>query len=228
MPTDPKIFALAILGGFIPSLFWLWFWLKEDKEKPEPKMLIATIFFFGMLSVIVVIPIEKLIEATIKEEMTRTIVWATAEELIKYFAVLILFFKTKKIEKPVDWPVILITSALGFAALENTFFLIEPLSSNQTIVGLLTGHMRFLGSTLLHAVASGVLGIALGLSFYMGRFAKKIYLLMGILLSIALHSTFNFFIIEYGGDNFLKVFGLLWVVTIIVILLFEKLRRMSS
>ena len=27
----------ALIGGFVPALVWLWFWLKEDKQKPEPK-----------------------------------------------------------------------------------------------------------------------------------------------------------------------------------------------
>ena len=35
MTSDPKIWALALLEGIVPALFWLWFWLKENKEKPE-------------------------------------------------------------------------------------------------------------------------------------------------------------------------------------------------
>jgi len=45
LTTDPKIIALAVLVGIIPSLFWLWFWLKEDKEDPEPSGLIAFLFY---------------------------------------------------------------------------------------------------------------------------------------------------------------------------------------
>jgi len=116
---------------------------------------------------------------------------------------------------------------LGFAALENTLFLIKPLLLDQAIVGLLTGQLRFLGSTLLHAVSSGIIGITLGLSFYMEWFKRKWYLLTGFILAIALHSAFNFFIMKNDGSDFLRVFAFLWVVTIIIMLLFEKLRRMS-
>jgi RsiW-degrading membrane proteinase PrsW (M82 family) len=98
---------------------------------------------------------------------------------------------------------------------------------DQATVGLLTGQLRFLGSTLLHAVSSGIIGIALGLSFHMEWYRKKWYLLAGLILAIALHSAFNFFIMENSGSDFLKVFAFLWVVTIIIMLLFEKLRRMS-
>lgn len=227
MTTDPKILGLALLGGIAPALIWLWFWLKEDNQKPEPKGLLATIFIIGMIAVIFVMPIQKFIQSVVTSYEWQTIAWASAEELIKYLAVVILLYKTNRIDEPIDWPIFLITSALGFAALENALFLIKPLSLNQTTVGLLTGQLRFLGSTLLHAVSSGLIGVALGLSFYMGKYIKKIYLLAGLLLAIALHSTFNFFIIEDNGNNLLRVLGFLWVVTIIIILLFEKLRRMS-
>ena len=106
-------------------------------------------------------------------------------------------------------------------------FLLKPLALNETTVGLLTGQLRFLGSTLLHAVATGIVGTALGLSFYMNKFVKTIYLLMGLVLAIALHSIFNFFIMKGNGNNFLGILSFLWVVTIIVMLLFEKLRRMN-
>ena len=227
MTTDPKILGLALLGGVVPALFWLWFWLKEDNHKPEPKGLLAIIFLIGMVSVVFVIPAQKFIQSNVASHEWQIIGWASIEELVKYLGVIILLYKTNRIDEPIDWPIYLITAALGFAALENTLFLIKPLSLDQATVGLLTGQLRFLGSTLLHAVSSGIIGVSLGLSFFMGKFIKKIYLLAGIILAIALHSAFNFFIIEDSGNNFLRVLGFLWVVTIIIILLFEKLRRMS-
>ncbi|MEK7088946.1 MAG: PrsW family glutamic-type intramembrane protease [Patescibacteria group bacterium] len=225
--TDPKILGLALMGGVAPALLWLWFWLKEDNQKPEPKGLIATIFFIGMICVIVVIPFQKFVQNNITPYEWKIISWASIEELVKYLGVAILLYKTKIIDEPIDWPIFLITVALGFAALENTLFLIKPLSLGETTVGLLTGQLRFLGSTLLHAVSSGIVGIALGLSFFMEKYKKRVYLFTGLILAIALHSTFNFFIIENNGNSFLRVLGFLWVVTIIIILLFEKLRRMS-
>jgi len=225
--SDPKTLGLALLGGVAPALLWLWFWLREDNHKPEPKGLIATIFFIGMISVILVIPIQKFIQTNIETYKWQVVLWASIEEIVKYLGVVILLYKTNHTEQPIDWPIVLITAALGFAALENAMFLIKPISLNQTTVGLLTGQLRFLGSTLLHAVSSGIVGIGLGLSFYMGKSAKRMYLLAGLGLAITLHSAFNFFIMESTGNNYLRVMGFLWVVTIIIMLLFEKLRRMS-
>lgn len=229
LASDPKILGLAFLAGIIPSLIWLWFWLKEDEEHPEPKLLLTTVFVMGMVAVIVVLPIQKFIQSQISSYEGQLFLWATAEELLKYLAVLVILYKTHNADDPIDWPIYMITAALGFATLENTLFLIEPFSTlGGTTVGLLTGQLRFLGSTLLHTVASGAIGIAIGVSFYMGRFAKKIALLGGFMAAVGLHTAFNFFIIRNDGDDFMKVFAFLWVVTIIIMLLFEKIRRMSK
>lgn len=231
MPTnDPKILGLAFVSGIIPSLLWLWFWLKEDKKNPEPKGVLAIVFIMGMIAVIFVRPIQQFIQGNIDSPDMRLVLYASAEEIIKYLAVGIILFRTKYADEPIDWPIYLITAALGFAALENALFLIKPLSIGATTVSLLTGQLRFLGSTLLHSVSSGILGIALGVSFYVGGFKRKWYILMGLVLAITLHSLFNFFIMKTDESNLLeilKVFGFLWVVTIIVMLLFEKVKRIN-
>lgn len=228
LTSDPKILGIAFLSGTIPSILWLWFWLKETKKKSEPIGILIFCFILGIISVVFVLPIEKFIQKSIQSSELQIIGWATIEEMIKYLVVLILINKTRYLNKPIDWAIFMITAALGFAALENALFLIEPISLGQTVVGLLTGQLRFLGSTLLHTVASGIVGISLGFSFYMDPLAKKLYLFMGLFAAILLHSAFNFFIMSNNGSEFLKVLAFLWVATIINLLLFEKLRRMSG
>jgi RsiW-degrading membrane proteinase PrsW (M82 family) len=224
---DPKILGLAFLGGVIPSLLWLWFWLKEE-EKPEPKGLLTVVFIMGMIAVVIVLPVQKFIQVHVASPELDLVLWAGAEEIMKYLAVLVILFRTDYINEPIDWPIYLITAALGFAALENTLFLVKPFSISGGTVALLTGQLRFLGSTLLHTITSGTIGIAIGISFFMKKYARKWFLFIGFLVAIALHSAFNFFIIRNGGNDFLKVFGFLWVATIIIMLLFEKVRRMSE
>lgn len=230
LTSNPKILFLAFLGGIIPSLLWLWFWLKEE-ENPEPKGLLTIIFVLGMVAVVVVLPIQGFIQNHINSPEGQLILWASAEEILKYLAVLVVLYKTNNANKPIDWPIYLITAALGFAALENALFLVKPFSISEAM-GLLTaaslGQLRFLGSTLLHTVSSGIIGIVIGLSFYTKGLKKGVYVLISLLIAIALHSAFNFFIIRNDGNDFLKVFAFLWVVTIIIMLLFEKVRRMSE
>ena len=233
MTSDPKVLIIAFLGGIIPSLLWLWFWLKEDKKKPEPKGVLTLVFIMGMIVVIFVRPIQEFIQTIVTSNNWQLILWASTEEIIKYLAVVIILYRTNYIDEAIDWPIYLITVALGFAALENALFLIKPLSIGESTVVLFTGQLRFLGATLLHTVSSGILGIALGISLHLKWFKRKIYVFMGLALAIALHSVFNFFIMNIkvsDGSNLsevLKVFAFLWVVTIIVLLLFEKVRRMN-
>ena len=228
LTTDPKILVLAFLGGLIPSLLWLWFWLREDDKHPEPKSILTVVFIMGMLAVIVVLPIQKFIQTNVSSSNLEIILWASVEEILKYLAVLTVLYKTNLAEEPIDWPIYLVTAALGFAALENTLFLLKLFPISGATVALLTGQLRFLGSTLLHTISSGMIGIAIGLSFFMKEWKKEWFLLVGFTIAITLHSTFNFFIISGSGSNFLRILAFLWVVTIIVMLLFEKVRRMSE
>lgn len=228
MTSDPKTIALSLLFGIIPSLLWLWFWLREDKKNPEPKGILTGVFFLGMMAVVFVLPIQQFIKENIISYHSQVVLWATAEEIIKYIAVIIIIRKTNLIDEPVDWPIYLMTSALGFASLENVMFLIKPLSYEPIMIGLLTGQLRFLGSTLLHTISSGILGILLGLSFFSTKFRKKINLLIGLILAVSLHSLFNFFIIEGANVDIARTLGFLWLTAVIVMLLFEKLKRMGE
>src|ERR1035437_3852817 len=212
LTADPKILIMAFLGGIIPSLLWLWFWLKEE-EKPEPKLLLTIIFIMGMVTVVIALPIGKFILAHLNSQAVQVVLWSSVEEILKYLAVFVVIYKTNNDSEPIDWPIYLITAALGFAALENMLFLVKPFEINQAIVALLTGQLRFLGSTLLHTVSSGIIGIAMGISFFMDKFKRKWFLLIGFIIAIVLHSAFNFFIIRNKGNDFLKVFAFLWVVT---------------
>jgi len=229
MTNDPKILGLAFLGGIIPSLLWLWFWLKEDKKNPEPVGLLSIVFIMGMASIAFVLPLQRFVQTHFSSHELQLILWASIEEIMKFLAVLLVLFHTTYDDEPIDWPIYMITAALGFAAVENALFLIKPLSLGQNTVGLLTGQLRFIGSTLLHTVSSGILGLAIGISMHLSVFKRKLYLIFGLLLAIALHSVFNFFIIKANQDNFLeilRVFGFLWVSAIVIMLVFEKVRRM--
>ncbi|MFA7315756.1 MAG: PrsW family intramembrane metalloprotease [Candidatus Paceibacterota bacterium] len=226
---NPETLLYAILGGAVPAILWLWFWLKgeDEEDDPEPRGLIALCFVLGGLSVLLAIWFEKFSLQFVSNQTTQIIVWASIEEILKLIGVVLIVFGSGHLNRPIDYPMYFIAVALGFAAFENVLYLIKPLETSGTIVGILTGNLRFLGSTLLHAIASGMIGTALGLSFFIPKY-RTIYLIFGLLCAIVLHSVFNFFIMKGSGENFLSVFGFLWVVAIINILVFEKLKRMGQ
>lgn len=225
---DPKTLIYAILGGALPAIFWLWFWLREeDQERSVPRGAIILSFILGGVIVILAIGLEKHSLNYVHGHSAQVITWASIEEILKLLAVSAVFLGSSFIRKPIDYPIYFIACALGFAAIENILYLLHPIYVDGAVVGLLTGNLRFLGSTLLHAIASAMIGSALGLSFFIKQH-RTIYLIGGIACAIMLHSIFNFFIMKGDGENFLSVFGFLWVVSIINILIFEKLRRMGK
>ena len=226
---NPTVFIIALLAGTVPSILWLVFWLREDDTgRREPLGLVALTFLAGMLSVVFVLPIEKFIAGTSKDQTVLITLWAASEEIFKYIAFSMIMTKSRYLDKPVEYPIYMMATALGFAAFENALYLIHPVAVNDATVSFLTGNLRFLGSTLLHSVSSGVIGISIGLAFFQTQATRTFNLFFGIAAAIALHSVFNFFIMKNNGENFLQVFGFLWVVTIIIMLLFEKLRRMGA
>lgn len=224
---DPKTILLSILFGVTPALVWLWFWFKEDNITSKSKGLVLFTFILGAIGVVVVLPLEKFAKSIISDKNQLTVVWAALEEIVKYLAVAAVALKSRFIEEPIDYVMYFITAALGFAALENVLFLNQPGNLDQAMVNLLTGNLRFLGATLLHTVSSGIVGVLMALNSNKNAFFNKIYLLIGLAGAVTLHSIFNFFIIKDGGQDFLRIFGFLWVVTIIFILILEKIRRIG-
>jgi len=225
---DPMTFILALLGGTIPSVIWLWYWIKEDDIRKPPLGLVALTFITGMLSVVLVIPLQKLMQAHIVDNASLIIAWAVCEEILKFAAFGVIAWASKYVEEPVDYPVYCMTAALGFAALENTMYLVRPVGMQDTTVTLLTTNLRFLGSTLLHSITTGFIGLMMGLAFFQNKTIRFFSAVVGLILAVGLHSVFNFFIMKNNGENFLQVFAVLWVVSIISILVFEKVRRMSE
>lgn len=224
-------FFWAFLGGLLPALLWLWFWLKEDARRPEPKLLIFAAFIAGALIIPIALFLEQITQTFVPGGTPLIIVWATIEELLKYMGAFIVAFGivcidgSKCLDEPVDPAIYLITVALGFAAIENMLFLIGPLAGGDPLSGIIMGDLRFIGATVLHVVASATIGIAMGLSFYKNALVKRIYLLFGIFTAILLHTLFNLSIIKGEGENILIVFGSLWIAAIILLLLFEKVKK---
>ncbi len=220
--------------GLLPALIWLWFWLKEDRAHPEPKRLIIKTFIFGMLVVFVALLLEFVLHffgkqsnlINVNSGIVFIISLAFIEEIVKYFAARPAL-KSKNFDEPIDAVMYLIIVSLGFAAMENIFFLISSFKDGGLTIGFLTSDMRFLGANLLHSVTSAVVGISIALSYYRSKTIKITYLGIGVILATLLHALFNLYIIKSADQNNLNVFIGLWVFTIIIILAFEKVKRIK-
>lgn len=227
MEIVPTQFAIAFVFALIPALFWLWFWLREDNQHPEPLLLIAITFIAGMAVVPLALPLQKF---AIDQYSGDALIWAWViiEEVLKYAVAVAIILWNKAVDEPIDMIIYMITIALGFAALENTLFLINPIAVGDFMNSAVTGAFRFVGATLLHVLASATVGVALAFAFYRGAIAQLVYGMGGLFLAILLHAFFNLTIMKASGETILAVFLFVWIGIIMLFLVFEKIKRVES
>lgn len=128
-------------------------------------------------------------------------------------------------DEPIDYAIYFITGALGFAALENVLYLSDPIQQIFLPDTLTLSSLRFLGSTLLHAVTGGIVGFGVGLAWRRSRVTKGLAFFAGLFLVIVLHSIFNHFIIQGSSHVVFVVMACLWVVAISLMYAFERIKR---
>ena len=221
--VEPILAAAA--GGVLPALAWLWFWRREDSAHPEPRRMIALAFLAGMIAVAVVIPLEKMVQSVIVSTTLLFTVWSIMEEVLKYIVAQLTVLRSREDDEPIDPVIYMVTVALGFAAAENALFLLSPIAGDTLVQAVVTGNLRFVGATLLHLLSSAVIGVFLGLSFYKSRWTKVWYVLIGLILASALHSIFNFLILNTPEEHVLRTFALVWIGVIALLAVLEYIKR---
>jgi protease PrsW len=227
------VLGYAFLGGLLPTLIWLYFLLKEDARCPEPRWIIFTAFVAGMLAVPVVLfpqhyaltTLPACVQSDVTTCIPLMIAWATIEEVAKYgLAAVAILWQRAAIRRSLDLVTCMITVALGFAALENILFIFNAITSHGYAHGFVTGNLRFIGSTLLHVIASAAIGFALAFSFGKNPFVRAAAASFGLILAIALHALFNFFIISGDGSDTVLAFFTVWTGAIVFFAAFEVLK----
>ena len=217
----------AVLGGAVPTFLWLAFWVNHDDYKMSHELLLLT-FMGGALGVMLLLPARPYVVALNLSNDQITILYAAMEELTKFILVALIAFSRNTVTEPTDYFVYLITGALGFSALENTFYLLNPLLQNATLGSLITtGNLRFFGATILHSMSVAIVGIMLGLAYSSGLFWKIIHTIVGLALAIALHTAFNYFIMQGTRQGTTIAIAGIWSVVVVVILLFDRLKAMN-
>lgn len=219
--------ALALSGSLLPIGVWLWFWLREDSKHPEPRNLIALAFLVGALTVVAVIPIQKFSASYFALSGTLMFsVWAFIEEAMKYLAAQFSVLWRRENDEPIDSVIYMVTVALGFAAVENALFLLNPQISSHIMTTLLTGDLRSIGATLLHVLASAAIGVMLALAHYKSRSTRIIFAFCGVILATLLHAGFNFLILSTEDTYLFQAFSFVWIGIIVLLAVLEYVKRL--
>lgn len=217
--------ATLVALGFAPSLLWLTFYLRNDCH-PEPKYLLIKAFLMG----IIISPLAVLLQLGFSE--LRTVfnfeflyqgtpvffLWSSlVEEFLKFLAVYLVVVRNPEFDEPVDGMIYMITAALGFAAIENVLVMFN-LIPNGAEMALNTLALRFVGATLLHALASGFTGYSLAMSWFFQEHKKKL-IFFGLTLATLFHGTFNMLIV-FAQESANPVIGLVYTTFLLITLSF--------
>lgn len=205
-------FSLIFIAGFFPALIWLWLVLSEDRVHPEPRRRLIISFLIGMLCVLLVLPFQHLIFISIVIPSLIILLWAFAEEILKFVSSYIFALRTRDVDEPLDEIIYLAAVGLGFAAAENILFIAEPILSGNIDGGLLIAHARFLGSTLVHLLAAVIIGIFLAETF----FEKRLWIrfcagCIGVGVATIFHSLYNLSVLSAGAGELVLSFLGLWL-----------------
>lgn len=179
-------------------------------------------FIVGGANVFLATFLQQSLKGAITDPHNQVIAWAAVEELLKFVVFYLIAYKNPYNDEAIDPAIYMIAVALGFAAMENILYVLQPNISFNTTAILLTGGLRFFGSTLLHTIASCFVGICISL------FPKNIRvfaIIFGLGGAVFLHATFNFFILKNDTASMLQIYGYLWIAAIISHIILEKLRR---
>lgn len=220
--------AVQIILGLLPSFAWLLFYAQEELH-PEPKRLLALTFVTGAAFAFIALGVQYGLRhgLTALHITSNSFVWlflfAATEEIVKFAAAYAALHKNPNFSEPVDAMIYLVVAALGFAAVENVGILLGGNPSSMAfshVFHLVT--FRFIGATLLHTLASGLVGYYWALCIR--RFNARRWLAFGLLLASVLHAAFNYGVLHYDKLGFSV--ALLMIVGFFVLADFEKLKPM--
>ncbi len=238
---------IAFLGGLIPSLIWLWFWHRQDRDCPEPTGLIIISFVAGMVVIFFVFPLQKLIFDTaplimhglnqLAETYSFTVpsvaavhitLWAAVEEIAKYLVVTLIALRSRFYNEPMDALVYILTVAIGFSAMENALYILKDLSQHGIFEVIRNGELRFIGATIAHMVCSAIVGVALAFTFPFGKIIRAFAVVLGLIGATLLHAYFNLSIMNASETiDILIAFAPLWVAVMAIIVIIAIIKKIT-
>lgn len=190
------LFVVSILPVVLIGLFVY----KKDREK-EPTSLILSLFLAGVFSVIFVLIISEIfisispVLSGLKENMSlfeiaiHTFIGiAIVEEFFKWIFVYKIGWNNKEFDHIYDMIVYAVFVSLGFAAIENLFYVYQ--------YGVYVGIMRAFLAVPGHAIFGVVMGYCMGMAkinfINNNNQNGKKYFLLSFILPVLIHGTYNF------------------------------------
>ncbi len=178
------ILALLV-ATLIPGIYLL-FMTTRDLYQTGSRRIIIICFVWGMLAYFMATKVNPLMVnyGGLSWEQVVRFGAPVAEEILKG-AILVYLIRRADFTYFVDGAIYGFTIGIGFAVIENFEYV---LNSN---VALILALQRVLSTNLVHATASGAIGVALGNTRFSHSIRQFLFLIIGMLTAMGLHSLFN-------------------------------------
>ncbi len=183
-----------ILLALAPVALIIFYIYLRDKYEKEPKRLMIYCFVFGGIFSIVITTILYMFfdlffplnnEYSVIQQFVRAFfIVALTEEFSKYIIVRYYAQPKKAFNEPYDGIVYAVMVSMGFAAVENIFYVIEG--------GVTTALLRAFTAVPAHATFGILMGYYMGKAKFSNNRAR--YNLTGLLLAILFHGAYDFFL----------------------------------
>lgn len=211
------LLALALAPGFAIGIY---IYLKDQHER-EPLFLLLVSFLYGGLSTVVTLlfsyPVNIFLltkeDDVVSQFVNAFFKVALVEELSKFLFVRFILFRNANFNEPFDGIVYALMVSMGFATLENVFYVYE--------FGYLTGITRMFTAVPAHAVFGIMMGYYLGLAKFSDR-REIVYSAMALLAPTVFHGAYDYFLFigEIKG-----VYTWIWICSMIALLVGFLLAR---
>ncbi len=185
-----------LLLALAPAILLMMYVYFRDKYEKEPVKLILKGILLGAIIIFPVGVVENYITAfgqnldkIPKAAWDGFVVAGATEEAFKYLAVFVLIWRNRNFNEKFDGIVYAVSVSLGFAAIENLFYVFSNINSMQ--VGLLRAFTAVPGHTIF--------GIVMGFYLGMARFtvqSRKKYLIRAFTVPWLLHGVYDFLILS--------------------------------
>jgi RsiW-degrading membrane proteinase PrsW (M82 family) len=219
---------LLLLISILPVVLLGIYVYKKDSEK-EPLSLIVGLFVSGFLSALLVIVIDigigfinpqffDVLEGKnisfLKLFFTIFFEIALVEEFAKWLMIRLFAYKNKEFNQLYDIIVYSVFVALGFALIENIFYVLPG--------GVSLGIYRALISVPGHVCFGVIMGVFLGLAKVYEKSDKvlgRVYMFYAILIPTILHAIFNFCLL--AEDILLFVIFIAFIIILYVVSIYN-------
>ena len=218
-----------LIIAVLPVILLCLYIYKKDVDK-EPKVLLRKVFVGGMISIIPILILELAVDKVISTDNIDNLInlfvatfvgVALIEEGAKWFVTWKVVYNNKDFDHPYDAIVYAVFASLGFAVVENIFYVIAN--------GISTGILRAVLTVPSHACDAIIMGYYLGRAKqeeFNGNIKKaNLNMSLSLIAPAVTHAIYDYLIFSQRG----VLIAIFFIFVIIVyIVCFKLVKRISG